>query len=205
MTEIYRLQGTVRTAVRSDAEMKQIDKAAADLAFKKQKKRLDAFLKEKGFVKYKTNSYLHRNRIDVLEYIDLQKEQYGSKTATVNYALIPLYVPHRFLSFALGGRLGKLVCDRDVWWDYADDTIAALSFDSIMQAIDQILLPWFAEMASEKSIRQELIKEEIKRKRYGGRLSDIQQLWLDALDQHMDSGETISENMEVLKLPAGIR
>ncbi len=48
------------------------------------------------FVKYKANSYIRRNNIDVLEYVNLQKEAYGSQTFTVNYALIPLYVPHDF-------------------------------------------------------------------------------------------------------------
>lgn len=84
----FKLQGNVSGAIRSDEDMKKIDKNLADSAYKQQKKKLDIFMKERGFVKYKTNAYIRRNEINVLEYIDLQKEQHGSKTFTVNYALI---------------------------------------------------------------------------------------------------------------------
>lgn len=105
----FKLKGNVSGAIRSDEELASIDKRAADETFKIQKKRLDAFFQQKEFVKYKANSYLRRNQLNVLEYIDLQKEHYGSRTFTVNYALISLYVPHSFLSFDLGDRLGKLL------------------------------------------------------------------------------------------------
>ena len=136
-----------------------------------------------------------------MEYIDLQKEKYGSKTFTVNYALIPLYVTHSFLSYDLGDRLGELICNRDVWWDYSTAEIAEVSFQNVMDAIDKFLLPWFDEKNNKESLKKELLKEEQKRKRYGGRLSDIQQAWLDVIDSEDDYSDIISSNIATFKLP----
>ena len=204
MNRGFKLQGIVLGAIRTDNEMRLIDKELAEKAFKTQKKRLGFFLKEKGFVKYRTNSFIRKNEIDVLEYIDLQKEHNGSKMVTANYALIPLYVPHEFLSFDLGDRLGILISGRDVWWDYSDDIVASVSFDNIIQAIEDYLLPWFKEKASVSSLKQELIKEERKRQKHGGHLSIIQQMWFESLDQNNDYSDIILKNIEVFKLPAGI-
>ncbi len=197
----FKLQGNVPVHIRSETEMESIDKEAADGYFKDQKKKLDLFLKQKGFEKYKTNAYARRNEIDVLEYINLQKEQYGSKTFTVNYALIPLYVPHSFLSYDLGGRLGELISDRDIWWDYSDEQIAEASFINIMDAIEAFLLPWFKERENNETLKKELLKEEQKRKSYGGRLSDIQSAWLNVIDSKEDHFEIISSNTAVFRLP----
>ena len=205
MNHSFKIQGNVSGAIRSDDEMRLIDGNLAEKSFKTQKKILDSFLKGKGFLKYKTNSYIRLNEINVLEYFDLQKERYGSKTLTANFALMPLYVPHDFLSFDLGDRLGILICGKDIWWDYSNETIAALSFSNIIQAIEVFLLPWFNERASVNKLKQELISEEVKRKKFGGRLSNIQQLWVDSLDKSMDYSEIILKNIEVLKLPVGIR
>ena len=197
----FRLRGNVSGAIRSDDEMSSVDKKAADKSFRDKKKKLDLFLQQKGFVKYKTNSYARRNNLNVLEYINLQKEQYGSKTFTVNYALIALYVPHSFLSYDLGDRLGSLICDRDVWWDYSNAEIAEISFQNVMDAIDDFLLPWFEERKSKESLKRELLKEEQKRKKYGGRLSDIQQAWLNVIDSEDDYSDIISNNIVTFKLP----
>ena len=200
----FRLRGNVSGAIRSDDEMSSVDKEAADKSFKDMKKKLDLFLQQKGFAKYKTNAYARRNNLNVLEYINLQKEQYGSKTFTVNYALIALYVPHSFLSYDLGGRLGRLICDRDVWWDYSNAEIAEISFQNVMDAIDDFLLPWFEERKSKESLKRELLKEEQKRKKYGGRLSDIQQAWLNVIDSEDDYSDIISNNTVTFKLPKEI-
>ena len=201
MDRKFMLQGNVSGAIRSEEELALIDKGAADNAFKHWKKKLDAFLHQRGFAKYKTNSYLRRNRLEVLEYIGLQKEQYGSKTFTVNYALVSLYVPHSFFSFDLGDRLGKLICGRDVWWDYANEQIAEVSFDNIIDALEAFLLPWFSEKESIESIREELIKEKKKRENYGGRLSDIQRIWLETIESNSMDEQIILDNIETLKLP----
>ena len=202
MLKKFKLRGNMSGAIRSDEEMKAVNKVEADNAFKTQKKKLDHYLLEKGFFKYKTNVYIRKNKLDVLEYIDLQKERYGSKTFTVNYALIPLYVPHDFLSFDLGDRLGMLICKKDVWWDYAEDNIASISFQNVADAIEEFLLPWFERISNGDGIKEALLKEKKKREKYGGQLSDIQQVWLDAIDSHTDSDEIIRENIKVFKLPS---
>lgn len=204
MKSRFILRGNVPSAIRSDRDMCAVDPKAADRAFQTQKKILGAFLKEKGFVRYRTNSFIRRNEMDVLEYFDLQKESHGSKTMTANYALIPLYIPHSFLSFDLGDRLGMLICGRDVWWDYADDAAASVSFGNIMQAIEVYLLPWFAERSTVDSLKQALLHEERKRKKWGGRLSDLQQKWLESCSGSPVDRDVIAETIKVLKLPANL-
>ena len=201
MTSKFTLKGNVSCAIRSDEELALIDKKVADETFKIQKKRLDAFLQQKEFVKYKANSYLRRNRLNVLEYIDLQKEHYGSRTFTVNYALTSLYVPHSFFSFDLGDRLGKLICDKDVWWDYANEQIAEVSFNNVIEAIEVVLLPWFEEMENLESIRKELTTQKKKREGHGGRLSDTLAFWLDAIEKDTWDEEVVLSNIETFKLP----
>lgn len=67
----FKLKGN-RTHIRSEKEMLLVDKQVADEAFKKYKKDiLDSYLISKGFIKYKSNSYVRKNKIDVLEYVDL--------------------------------------------------------------------------------------------------------------------------------------
>lgn len=202
MFKKFKLAGNTSGAIRSDAEMEKINKEEADKAFKVQKELLDYYLSEKGFFKYKTNAYIRRNKVDALEYIDIQKEKYGSKTFTVNYALIPLYVPHEFLSFDLGDRLGKLICNKDVWWDYAEDHMASISFQNVIDAMEKFLLPWFERCSDDDGIKTALLKEKKEREKYGCRLSNTQQAWLDTIDNHDDCDEIIRENIKIFKLPA---
>lgn len=201
MIKDFELQGIASGAIRSDEEMKTIDKELADNVFKLQKKKMDFFMQQKGFVKYKSNSYVRRNKLNVLEYINLQKEHYGSKTFTVNCALISLYVPHSFLSFDLGDRLGVIICNKDIWWDYSNEQIAETSFQNVMDAIEMYLLPWFEERENKESLKRELLSEKKKREGYGGRLSDDQQKWLDVVDSEDDFTEIVSSNIEIFKLP----
>jgi len=201
MIKDFELQGIASGAIRSDEEMKTIDKELADNVFKLQKKKMDFFMQQKGFVKYKSNSYVRRNKLNVLEYINLQKERYGSKTFTVNYALISLYVPHSFLSFDLGDRLGVLICNKDIWWDYSNEQIAEMSFHNVMDAIEMYLLPWFEERENKESLKRELLSERKKREGYGGRLSGDQQKWSDVVDSEDDFTEIVSSNIEIFKLP----
>ena len=70
-----------------------------------------------------------------------------------------------------------------------------------MDAIDAFLLPWFEERENKVAIKNELQREELERKSYGGRLSDIQQAWLDMIDSEEDCSEIISNNIAMLKLP----
>ncbi len=199
-TSKFKLEGNI-FYIRTEEEMKHVDKAAADSAFKAQKKELDAFMKERGFVKYKTNSYVRKNPVDVLEYIDLQKERYGSKTFTVNFSLTPLYVPHSFFSWDFSERLGQLLADSDIWWDFADDKAAKISFQNIMKAIDEVLLPWFEGHSTDTAIKEELLKWKEIYESYGGRLSNIQQAWLELVDNHKNCNETVKKNIQDWKLP----
>ena len=200
----FKLKGNVSTAIRSDEDLKCIDKSQAEIVFKTQKKRLDDFLQTYGFVKYKGRAYVRWNKIDVLEYIDVQKESYGSKTFTVNYSLIPLYVPHDFLSFDLGDRLGVLLAGKDVWWDYSEEKIADISFSNVIDAISGYLLPWFEKNSHRDVLQKSLLKEKEKRESHGGRLSDTQQLWVSELMEPVNES-IVQENMRVFKLPAKLK
>ncbi len=197
--EMFELKGT-RVFLRSEKELELIDKNKADEAFKTQKNKMDDFLCQKGFVKFKTSSYIKRNKLDVLEYVDLFKDRYGSKTFTVNYALIPLYTPHSFFYYDLTDRLGILIRNRDTWWDFADEEIAAISFRNVMDAIEIFLLPWFEEMESRESLKKELLRENKIRESYGGD-AEYYCYWLDALDSEEDFTEIINQNIKKFKLP----
>lgn len=61
MTEEFKLRGSVPIAIRTEEEMASIDKESADNFYKEQKKKLDFFMQQRGFVKHKTNSYIRRN------------------------------------------------------------------------------------------------------------------------------------------------
>ena len=179
-----------------------VDKQVADEAFKKYKKDiLDSYLMSKGFVKYKSNSYVRKNQIDVLEYLDLQKERYGSKTFTVNYALMPLYVPHDYLVTGFGDRLGRLICDTDIWWDYANDSIAQVSFQNVADAMERFVVPWFDKYASEDALMKKLMEDKKKREQTGLGIPYKNEEWLNALEERGNRTEIILENIEKLKLP----
>lgn len=191
------LQGNSVSGIRTDKQMLSVDKTAADLAFKKYNKDiLWKYLKENGFYKWKTNSYVRRNNIDLLEYIDLQKEKYGSKTFTVNYALMPLYIPTEYVVIGFGDRLGKLIAGKDVWWDFADDDVARKSFQNITDAIQQFVLPWFQHFNNENLFKKQLKKDT--RKSFCGYDS---KMWLEAVDLRSDRKYVIAENVQRLKLP----
>ncbi len=201
MTKEFTLKGNVVSAIRSDEELALIDKDIADTAFKVHKKALAELLKQKGFVKFKSNSFLRRNQLEVLEYIDIQKERYGSKTFTVNYALTSLYVPHSFFSFDISERLGNLICGKDIWWDYSNELAAEESFNNIIEAIDSFLLPWFAEKDTADAIKDMLLSEKKKRENHGGRLSDCQTYWLNIIENNTWNNELVAANIETFKLP----
>lgn len=169
----FKIKGA-RPYIRLDEELELIDNKAADAAFKACKKRiLDEYLWSKGFIKYKSNSYIRRNGIDVLEYINLQKERYGSKTFTVNYAMLPLYVPHDFFGIGFGGRVGELINGKSIWWDYAD-----------------------AEELMKKLLKD---RETSEKTRIGTGYRNRE--WIKALEEKGDYREIVVLNCENLKLP----
>ncbi len=181
---------------RPEQEMALIDKEAADRAFKKYKKEiLDEFLIKQGFLKWKTGAYVRLNQIGLLEYMDLQKERYGSKTFCVNFAIMPLYCPMDYIVMGLGHRLGGLISGKDFWWDFANDSCAKESFQNIVEAITIYLLPWFEQFHVEENYRKRLADDESKKF-----IGYPNQDWREALD-HPDKASVIQENIDRLKLP----
>ena len=192
----FKLKGN-RSFLRTDYEMSSIDKDEADRAFKSCKKQyLDPLLKAKGFLQYKSNAYVRRNQIDVLEYIDLQKEKNGSRTFTVNYALTPLCLRYAFADFWYSERMGMLVCGKDVWWDYANESVARVSFENVAKALEEYVLPWFDANSNNDSIKKQLLAKE--------RLSVYEQAWLESIDNPGDCPEIIEENIRLFGLPKSL-
>lgn len=186
-----------RLHIRTDEEMSKVDKRAADAAFKKyQKEFITPYMKEQGFLKYKTNAYVRRSKIDLLEYVEFQKENHGSKTFTVNLAVMPLYMPCDFIIFYFSHRLGELICRCDIWWDFADETACAMSMKNVKEAIEQFGMPWFHKMANEHLIRLLLMKKKLSSK-----LSVYDKEWLNAIDSRNSRTAVIQENVNKLGLP----
>lgn len=196
---VFKIVGN-RPHIRLDEEMASVNKKVADIAFKKyQKEFIDPFMKAQGFGKYKTNAYVRKNEIDLLEYVGLQKEHYGSKTFTVNLSVMPLYVPHDFITFAFSHRLGELICRRDIWWDFADEAACATSMENVRDALKQFAIPWFRRMANEHYIRLLLLKKKLSSK-----LSVYDEKWLNAIDSRNSYAAVIQENTDKLGLPKAL-
>ncbi|MDE7224413.1 MAG: DUF4304 domain-containing protein [Acetatifactor sp.] len=194
-----------RIHIRTDEEMLTIDKAIAEEAFKKYRVILEDYLKLQGFLKYKSSAYVRRSVLDLLEYIDLQKERYGSKTFTVNYSLMPLYVPHDCIITGFGGRLGELIRSKDVWWDYATYDAAETSFQNVSRAIELFLLPWFKRYSDEAYLRKTLKKEKRHSRWTGKGISYKNEEWLNAMDDRINKIEVIDGNIQKLKLPKALK
>ena len=195
----FELRGN-RSFLRTEDERQSIDKDEADRVFKLNKKQyIDTLLKSKGFLKYKTNAYVRRNQVDVLEYIDLQKEKNGSRTFTVNYGLTALYIPRKFFNWDYNQRLGMLICKKDIWWDFANDDIAKASFENVAKAIEELVIPWFDASSSDDYIKKMLLDD---REEYGW--SIYKQAWLEAIDHRCNLSETIEENIELFGLPKSL-
>lgn len=190
--EEFRFIGN-RQHIRTEEELLLIDKEEADSAFKRYKKEvIDRFLLSNGFYKYKTNSYVRLNSIGLLEYIDLQKERYGSKTFCVNFAVMPLYCESEYIVISLGHRLGTYISGKDVWWDYASEDIAEVSFANVKVAIEKYVLPWFNEVSTEEGYRIKL--QNIHNKK-------LAEKWIDAMDKISNKDALIQQSIEKLKLP----
>ncbi len=56
----------------------------------------------------------------------------------------------------------------DVWWDFADEKAAEMSFSNVMDAISQYLFPWFQKNSDKDILSTTLLKEKKKRELYGG-------------------------------------
>lgn len=185
-----------RQHLRTEEELLNINKEEADLAFKRCKKEIiDSLLISKGFYKYKTNAYVRLNSIGLLEYIDLQKERYGSKTFCINFAAMPLYCENEYIVISLGDRLGTYISGEDIWWDYASEDIAEVSFNNVSTAIEKFVLPWFEDISTEDGYRSKLLSHHNKK---------LTARWLDAIDNIEDKESLIRQSIIALKLPKNI-
>ena len=182
-----------RRHLRTEEELMCVNKEEADSAFKRYKKEfIDKLLVAEGFYKYKTNAYVRLNSIGLLEYIDLQKERYGSKTFCVNFAVMPLYCKRDYIVLSLGDRLGSFISGEDVWWDYASESVAKESFTNVSTAIEKYLLAWFEQFSTTDGYRDAL------KKMHNKKLADE---WLDAMENVHDKEIFIRQGIEKLKLP----
>ena len=98
-------------------------------------------------------------------------------------------------------RIGMLLCKRDIWWDFANDSIAKVSFGNVAKAIEEFVIPWFDSHSNNDSIRELLNEEKKTRENKGGRLSDLQQAWLDAIDDYTDCQDVKMGNIALFALP----
>ncbi|MBQ9983564.1 MAG: DUF4304 domain-containing protein [Lachnospiraceae bacterium] len=186
-----------RPHLRTEEEKSLVNKQEADLAFKRYKREIiDDLLLGNGFYKYKTNAYVRLNNIGLLEYVDLQKERYGSKTFCVNFAAMPLYCVNKYIIVSLGGRLGTYISGKDVWWDYASENVAKASFENVSMAIEKYMFPWFEEVSTEEGYRAKL--QQVHSKKLAAE-------WLDALENIQDKETLIEQNIVELRLPKKIR
>lgn len=182
-----------RPHIRTESELANINKEEADQAFKQCKKEfIDTLLLSHGFCKYKTRAYVRMNPIGLLEYIDLQKENYGSKTFCVNFSAMPLYLQSEVLIFSLGHRLGTYICGKDIWWDYASNSIARISFQNVAEAIIQYVFPWFEDISTEDGYRKKLTNLGNKK---------LVAEWLNALEHTTDKETLITQSIITLGLP----
>ncbi len=124
-----------------------------------QKRNFRCLFERKCFFKYKTNVYIRLSKNDLLEYINIQKEAYGSRTFTLNIAVIPFYVPHDYVTLGFGNRLECFVKNRDFWWDYKNETIAKESFENVIAALEQYVMPWFHKYEDENVFLDTLIHD----------------------------------------------
>lgn len=186
-----------RPHLRTEEEMSLVNKDEADIAFKRYKKEMiDDLLLSNGFCKYKTNAYVRLNNIGLLEYIDLQKERYGSKTFCVNFAAMPLYCVDKYIIVSFGDRLGTYISGKDVWWDYASENVAKASFENVSIAIEKYVFPWFQEVSTEEGYRAKL--QQVHSKKLAAE-------WLDALKNIQDKETLIEKNIVELRLPKKIK
>ncbi len=186
-----------RNPIRTEEEMSLINKEEAELFYKQYKKEIiDSLLLNHGFCKYKTNAYVRLNSIGLLEYIDLQKERYGSKTFCVNFAAMPLYCERKYIVISFGHRLGTYISGKDVWWDYASENVAKDSFLNVSTAIEKFVLPWFEHISTEDGYRAELSSIHNEK---------LAKEWLDALENMKDKEALIQQSIMVLKLPKKIQ
>ena len=93
-----------------------------------------------------------------------------------------------------------LICKKDIWWDFANDTIAKVSFENVAKAIEEFVIPWFDARSNDDSIKKMLLDESED----DGWIRSSKQAWLDVIDHRCNLSETIEENIELFGLPKSL-
>ena len=177
------------------------DKKEADRAFSRySKETISGLLGPLGFEKAGKAKWMRINPVGLLEYIDLQKEARGSMTFTVNSALLPMYVKCDYICIGFGNRIGRLICDRDVWWGYGNDGEAKASFQNAAEAIELFVIPWFAQYGSESAYREKLVADIES----GSVLTYPSKEWLEALDSSVRDEGVVRENAAAWNVPKNL-
>lgn len=193
----------VRPYLRTDDALQALDKKLADQAYKQaRREKLDPVLRSHGFKRYKTQDYIRQSRLGILELISLHREAYGSRTFTVDVALIPLWLAQDgILRMGFGDRITKLLgADEQLWWDYADLEIASISFQNVAEAIEVGALPWFNAFGDEATLRDHLLAVQDQ-----PFLGYDAIAWLEGLENRAARHTIIHQNIDELKLPEAWR
>ena len=93
-----------------------------------------------------------------------------------------------------------LICKKDIWWDFANDAIAKVSFENVAKAIEEFVIPWFDARSNDDSIKKMLLDESED----DGWNRSSKQTWLDVIDHRFNLSETIEENIELFGLPKSL-
>ncbi len=177
---------------------KPLDKQEANEAFKKCKKEiLDVFFAENGFFKYKTTAYVRLSKSGLLQNVNLQKSQFDYERFYVNYEVLPLYLPMKYLEMGLDHRLNNYVRGFGDDWHYRNYEVARINFEDLREAVKICLLPWFEKSCDGENFRQMLMED--KDKKWPGYPNER---WRKALERSEEERKAvILENIEKFKLP----
>lgn len=115
----------------------------------------------------------------------------------MNFAVMPLYCGYKHIVISLGDRLGCYISGKDVWWDYASESIAKDSFLNVSTAIEQYIFPWFEQVSTEDGYRTMLLNTRHNKK--------LAKDWLDAMESIEDKQTLIRQSIVELKLPKKIQ
>ncbi len=135
------------------------------------------------------------------ELVNVDKAEADDAFKKYKQAVLDKYLAEK----GFGSRLGKLICDKDIWWDYANETIAQVSFQNVANAIERFVMPWFDKYATEDVLMKKLMEDKKKSEQTGRGIPYKNAEWLNALEERGDRTEIILENIEKLKLPKKIK
>lgn len=98
-------------------------------------------LAEHGLVRFGSRN-LGLVREGILQFANVQAAAFGPPRFCVNYAVLPLFRPHDFVSLSLGDRL-RDARGEDAWWPADAPGVAATSMQVAARLLLQQAGPWF--------------------------------------------------------------